>query len=92
MNTEHIWTDSNRCSGKPCIRGTRFPIAQLLAEIADGDCVANLDQICADRGLETVTAAGALQDLANHPLLQGLIRPEVQWMLFGVPLVHEPQG
>ena len=35
MNTTGIWTDPQRCSGKPCINGTRFPMCQLLAELAD---------------------------------------------------------
>lgn len=36
MNTKTIWTDPARMGGKPCIRNTRFTVAQLLAELADG--------------------------------------------------------
>ncbi len=37
MNTPGIWTDQLRCSGKPCIHGHRFSMAQLLAEMAEGE-------------------------------------------------------
>lgn len=36
MNTAGIWSEKLRCSGKPCIRGQRFSMSQLLAELADG--------------------------------------------------------
>jgi uncharacterized protein (DUF433 family) len=36
MNTTGIWTDKDRCSGKPCLRNTRMPMCQILAELADG--------------------------------------------------------
>ena len=35
MNTASIWTDPKRLGGSPCIRGTRFSLAQLLAELCD---------------------------------------------------------
>jgi uncharacterized protein (DUF433 family) len=37
MNTSGIWSDRLRLGGKPCIRGDRFSIAQLLAEMAEGE-------------------------------------------------------
>ena len=36
MNTPGIWSEPLRCSGKPCIRGTRFSLSQILAEMAEG--------------------------------------------------------
>lgn len=42
MNTPGIWTDQLRCSGKPCIRGHRFSISQLIAELADGDTLMDI--------------------------------------------------
>lgn len=35
MNTSGIWSEPLRLSGKPCIRGHRFSMAQLLAEMAE---------------------------------------------------------
>lgn len=32
MNTSGIWSEKLRLSGKPCIRGQRFSMAQLLAD------------------------------------------------------------
>jgi len=37
MDTTGIWSERLRLGGKPCIRGHRFSMAQLLAELADGD-------------------------------------------------------
>jgi uncharacterized protein (DUF433 family) len=36
INTDHIGTEVGRCGGKPCIRGHRFTVAQILAELAQG--------------------------------------------------------
>lgn len=37
MNTDGIWSDRLRLGGKPCISGHRFSVAQLLAEMAEGE-------------------------------------------------------
>jgi uncharacterized protein (DUF433 family) len=34
INTDHIGTEVGRCGGKPCSRGHRFTVAQMLAELA----------------------------------------------------------
>ncbi len=62
INTKYIWTDKERCGGKPCIRGTRFPIAQLLREIADK---MYLDEVVEDFSLPPLDTIGALDELAT---------------------------
>ena len=37
MKFERITVDPNICTGKPCIRGLRFPISRLLGLLASGD-------------------------------------------------------
>lgn len=36
MTTEAIWVDPQRLGGSPCVQGSRFSLAQLLAEMTDG--------------------------------------------------------
>ena len=42
INTDHIGTEVGRCGGKPCIRGDRFTVAQMLSELAQGCTVGEL--------------------------------------------------
>ena len=42
MIVEAVEVDEDRCGGIPVIRGTRFTVAQMIAQIADGDSVAVL--------------------------------------------------
>ena len=42
INTDHIGTEVGRCGGKPRIRGHRFTVAQILAELAQGCTVGEL--------------------------------------------------
>ena len=37
MNFERITIDPAICTGKPCIRGLRFPVARLLGLLAAGE-------------------------------------------------------
>ncbi|MDN3515690.1 MAG: DUF433 domain-containing protein [Candidatus Brocadia sp.] len=37
MKFERITIDPNVCTGKPCIRGLRFPVARLLGLLASGE-------------------------------------------------------
>lgn len=37
-----IWVHPKRRGGLPCVRGTRFTVAQVLAELADGRCIDEL--------------------------------------------------
>ena len=37
MKFERITIDPNVCSGKPCIRGLRFPVSRLLGLLASGE-------------------------------------------------------
>ena len=37
MKTSRITVDPNICTGKPCIRGLRFPVARLLGLLAAGE-------------------------------------------------------
>ena len=36
MNFERITVDADKMGGMPCIRGLRFPVATVLAMLADG--------------------------------------------------------
>jgi len=37
MTIERITIDPNVCTGKPCIRGLRFPVSRLLGLLASGE-------------------------------------------------------
>jgi len=37
MKFERITVDPNVCTGKPCIRGHRFPVSRLLGLLASGE-------------------------------------------------------
>jgi len=37
MKFQHITVDPNVCTGKPCIRGLRFPVSRLLGLLASGE-------------------------------------------------------
>ena len=37
MRFERISVDPNVCTGKPCIRGLRFPVSRLLGLLATGE-------------------------------------------------------
>lgn len=37
MKFERITIDPNICTGKPCIRGLRFPVSRLLGLLAGGE-------------------------------------------------------
>jgi uncharacterized protein (DUF433 family) len=37
MKLERITVDPNVCTGKPCIRGLRFPLSRLLGLLASGE-------------------------------------------------------
>lgn len=62
MNTEHIWTDPGRCSGKPCLRGRRMPIAQILTDISYGRSIQELSD---NFNIPIDLISGMLTDLAE---------------------------
>jgi uncharacterized protein (DUF433 family) len=37
MRFERVTVDPNVCTGKPCIRGLRFPVSRLLGLLASGE-------------------------------------------------------
>jgi uncharacterized protein (DUF433 family) len=37
MKLDRITIDPNLCTGKPCIRGLRFPVSRLLGLLASGE-------------------------------------------------------
>lgn len=63
MNTPGIWSERCRLSGKPCIRGHRFSMAQLLAELADGD---RLSEIAENFDIDYNSIKLAWTDLVNQ--------------------------
>jgi uncharacterized protein (DUF433 family) len=42
MKLERITVDPNVCTGKPCIRGLRFPVSRLLGLLASGETKATI--------------------------------------------------
>lgn len=56
-----IEQDPDRAGGKPVLQGTRFTVAQLLAELAEGR---TLDELAQDAGLDRQVMVGALRELA----------------------------
>jgi len=44
MKFERITVDPNVCTGKPCIRGLRFPVSRLLGLLAEGETVEKILQ------------------------------------------------
>ncbi len=45
MQFERITINSNVCTGKPCIRGLRFPVSRILGLLAEGS---SREEILAD--------------------------------------------
>jgi uncharacterized protein (DUF433 family) len=56
-----IWTHPLRCGGLPCLRGTRFTIAQVLAELADGR---RIDELADSFDLDVDMLEALLRELA----------------------------
>lgn len=54
-----VWIDKDRMSGAPCLQGTRFPVAQLLAEVLDS----NVPAVAADFDLDENTCNRFLEEL-----------------------------
>lgn len=57
-----IEIDPNRHSGKPVLKGTRFPVAQILAELAEGDVT--LKRVCEDFNQSEDTVRQAMVELS----------------------------
>lgn len=58
-----IEIDPDHCGGTKILAGTRYPVSQLLAELAEG---ASIDDLANDVGLSKDTLSQALQTLARH--------------------------
>ncbi len=75
VNTTHITADPARRGSKPCLRGQRFTISQLLAEVAECGSVGAV--ACAfDLGYDL--CCGAIEDLAallDRPGKERPLRP-----------------
>lgn len=37
-----VWVNKDRFTGTPCLKGTRVPVAQIIAEIADGRSIGDV--------------------------------------------------
>lgn len=79
MNTTAIWSEKLRMGGKPCIRGQRFPMSQLLAEVCDG---VTLREISDNFDIDYDNIKAAWIDLVNELCLlkinsKYIIREEV---------------
>lgn len=57
-----ISIDKNKHSGKPCLRGTRFPADQIIAEISGSPL---LHDICEDFDLNQLLVEGFILDLCR---------------------------
>lgn len=62
LNTKGIWSESLRLGGKPCVRGHRFSVSQLLAELAEGN---SLQDIAENFEIELADLTQVLWDLAK---------------------------
>lgn len=63
-----VWVDPDRRGGIPCIKGTRFPLSTILAELATGMCT--LRQVCTNYDLTYEVVEKALNSLSwlvDHP-------------------------
>jgi hypothetical protein len=63
MSYRYIEVDPDRCCGRPVLRGTRSPLAQLVAEVADGR---GLREVAEAEGLDPALAEGAFRELAMY--------------------------
>jgi len=70
INTDHIGTEVGRCGGKPCSRGHRFTVAQMLAELAQ-ECT--VGEPAAGYEIGQNKFVGALHDL-------GTLLKESEWV------------
>ena len=61
MNTPSVWTDPQRLGGKPCLRGHRISVSQLLAEMSEGRSIKKLSE---DFNLQPDLLYGMLEDLS----------------------------
>jgi uncharacterized protein (DUF433 family) len=57
MNTDRITIDPDICHGKPCIRGLRYPVGNLLELLAGGMSVEQVLEDYQDLQREDVLAA-----------------------------------
>jgi uncharacterized protein (DUF433 family) len=62
INTKHISTNKQVLSGKPCIKGYCFSLAQLIAEIIDDE--QSIKKVCDNFELDENSVKESLQDLA----------------------------
>jgi uncharacterized protein (DUF433 family) len=62
-SSEFIVADPDRAGGKPTLKGSRFTVASLLAELADGD--RSLNALIEDFDLDEVPARGFLRELSR---------------------------
>ena len=61
---EFVELNPGRYGGQPCIAGSRLPLAQLLAELAEGD--RTLNAIARDFDLNPLICRAALGELASR--------------------------
>lgn len=57
MTFERITVDPEICGGKPCIRGTRFPVSRLLGLLASGETAESILQSYSYLELEDIQEA-----------------------------------
>jgi uncharacterized protein (DUF433 family) len=76
MNTTYIWTDPQRMGGRPCLRGHRITVAQLLQEIMD------------DPGRMHGVAARFSLPLQD---LRGMVSDVTQWLNEPSGFAEQPQ-
>ncbi|GAG36836.1 unnamed protein product [marine sediment metagenome] len=63
MNLENVTIDPDIMHGRPVLKGTRFPVAQLIAELADGHSTSDIAEGC---GLDIKTITDFLFELAFY--------------------------
>jgi uncharacterized protein (DUF433 family) len=72
FNYPHISVDPDVCFGKPCIKGTRIPVASVLAYISGGmtvdDFMKEFTWVTKEAVLEAISFASGMMDYRVIPL------------------------
>jgi uncharacterized protein (DUF433 family) len=71
--TDRITIDSERCSGRPTIRGTRMRVLDILEMLADGMSQADILEEFDDLEVEDIRAAiGFAAESMDHKILKAV--------------------
>ena len=75
MDFHRVTVDPDRMGGVPCVRDLRFPVASVVAMVADGMSVAEIIAEAADLEAEDITESLRFAALAVQERELPLLRP-----------------